>query len=77
MSKPITIYQAKIPVLTYINAQDELIVYILPDTSKGSLKSAASKILNIPKKHITVKDNIARSEEYLRQLEFKLGYINN
>ena len=76
-SLALTIYQANTPVLTHINAQGELIVYILPNTSKGSIKAVISKILNVPKKAITIKDNNARAEDYERQLDFNIGILKN
>lgn len=77
ISKPITIYQAKTPVLVYYNPLGELLVVILSNTSKGSIKTAISKILKIPKKYISIKGNNAVSDEYNRQMDFEIGFIKN
>lgn len=77
MPQTIIVYQSKTPVLIYTSPSDELLVVVLPDESKGSIKSAISKILNIPKKFISVKGNNAYSDEYSRQMDFTIGHIKN
>ena len=75
MSLTLTIYQANQTVLTYINAQDELICYKLKDNSKPSIKLAISLILKVPKKSIKLNGNNAISIEYERQMSFTLGIL--
>jgi hypothetical protein len=77
MSESITIFVAKQPVLIYENALGELIVIVIPDNSKTSLRNAISELTDIPKKFIKIKGNTAIVSEYERQFTFKLGYIKN
>ena len=77
MPKSITLYLRKQPVLTYFNQLGELVVVIIDDCSTKTLKVVTSKIMNIPKRFISIKGTVAISDEYSRQLEFNLGHIDN
>lgn len=76
-SQPIVLYSRIITIFTYYNQYDQLISIELADNSKDTIKTTISNILNIPKKYIAIKKNTAISDEYSRQLEFKLIYREN
>ena len=77
LNKSITLYTRQQPILIYENQEGISIVKLLDDHNKDTIKKCISQILNIPKQFITINKQCtnAISDEYCRQIDFKLGYI--